>query len=97
VHKSREFVDNFFGLVDNLCIRKSIKIVFIFIKSLFIVIKYCILVVRRICMDKDSKEFLLNQACDRLKKAIQANSASNQQYMIAKKSATMYIVRRGKK
>ena len=48
-------------------------------------------------MDKDSKEFLLNQACDRLKKAIQANSASNQQYMIAKKSATMYIVRRGKK
>jgi hypothetical protein len=46
-------------------------------------------------MDKDSKDFLLGQACNRLRIAIQANTGNRRNLTIAKKSATMYTIKRG--
>lgn len=47
-------------------------------------------------MDKDGKDYLLDQACNRLRIAIQANTGNRRNSTIAKKSATMYIIKRGK-
>jgi hypothetical protein len=48
-------------------------------------------------MDKSVSDYLLDNACVRLKKAIQANSGNRRNLTIVKKSATMYIVKRGGK
>jgi len=48
-------------------------------------------------MDKDNKDYLLDQACNRLRKAIQANSGNRRNSAIVKKANTLYMVKRGGK